>query len=67
MGWYRDDGKQHGNYYLGFMVEGLGFRENLIEGNLFGGPDNKLCSILGCILQSPYSKATISNPKYPKP
>ena len=26
MGLYRDNGKEDGNYYLGFRVQGLGFR-----------------------------------------
>ena len=26
IGSYRDNGKQNGNYYLGFRLEGLGFR-----------------------------------------
>ena len=34
LGLYRDNGKENGNYYLGFRVWGLGFR---VQGLGFSG------------------------------
>ena len=31
LGLFRDNGKENGNYYLGFRVEGLGFGDNRKE------------------------------------
>ena len=49
MGFYRDNGKENGSYYLGFRVWGF----PKIWGTLIGGPHNKDYSILGSILGSP--------------
>ena len=39
LGLYRDNGKENGNYYLGFWVQGLGIRVLGIRVNGLGARD----------------------------